>query len=235
MTVEYAHGATVTSGTTASGESFRGEIFAYDADAGVLAVRTPGDVSNSFDVRFVNVDGATNVVVDASTAREPDAAPVADEPPDEPTMENALRCAKTAADNIGENVSALAQDVFDALARTLPCKWNGDVIVVMDEVEAPDRDDAGTWDGQTDGAAERVQKVPHSSAPSSDCRDATREIRSRFAFVLFLFFFCFASRCYGTFQILVEEAALDVALAPRTRRHSSSALIDACVRRAQNT
>ena len=37
MTVEYAHGATVTSGTTASGESFRGEIFAYDADAGVLA------------------------------------------------------------------------------------------------------------------------------------------------------------------------------------------------------
>ena len=80
MTVEYAHGATVTSGTTASGESFRGEIFAYDADAGVLAVRTPGDVSNSFDVRFVNVDGATNVVVDASTAREPDALPTVDEP-----------------------------------------------------------------------------------------------------------------------------------------------------------
>ena len=160
MTVEYAHGATVTSGTTASGESFRGEIFAYDADAGVLAVRTPGDVSNSFDVRFVNVDGATNVVVDASTAREPDALPTVDEPRRERRMENALRCAKTAADNIGENVSALAQDVFDALARTLPCKWNGDVIVVMDEVEVRGPAyDAATGTGQTDGAAERVQKV----------------------------------------------------------------------------
>ncbi len=160
MTVEYAHGATVTSGTTASGESFRGEIFAYDADAGVLAVRTPGDVSNSFDVRFVNVDGATNVVVDASTAREPDALPTVDEPRCERRMENALRCAKTAADNIGENVSALAQDVFDALARTLPCKWNGDVIVVMDEVEVRGPAyDAATGTGQTDGAAERVQKV----------------------------------------------------------------------------
>jgi hypothetical protein len=160
MTVEYAHGATVTSGTTASGESFRGEIFAYDADAGVLAVRTPGDVSNSFDVRFVNVDGATNVVVDASTAREPDALPTVDEPRRERRMENALRCAKAAADNIGENVSALAQDVFDALARTLPCKWNGDVIVVMDEVEVRGPAyDAATGTGQTDGAAERVQKV----------------------------------------------------------------------------
>ncbi len=160
MTVEYAHGATVTSGTTASGESFRGEIFAYDADAGVLAVRTPGDVSNSFDVRFVNVDGATNVVVDASTAREPDALPTVDEPRRERRMENALRCAKTAADNIGENVSALAQDVFDALARTLPCKWNGDVIVIMDEVEVRGpANDAATGTGQTDGAAEREQKV----------------------------------------------------------------------------
>ena len=74
--------------------------------------------------------------------------------------ENALRCAKAAADNIGENVSALAQDVFDALARTLPCKWNGDVIVVMDEVEVRGPAyDAATGTGQTDGAAERVQKV----------------------------------------------------------------------------
>ena len=76
------------------------------------------------------------------------------------TSEAACRAAKTAGDNIGENVSALAQDVFDALARTLPCKWNKDVIVVMDEVDVVGpKYDAASGSGQTPGALERVQKV----------------------------------------------------------------------------
>mgnify|MGYP002630218891 FL=1 len=37
-------------------------------------------------------------------------------------------------DNIGENVSAEAQEIFDALARTLPCRWKEQVIVVLEEV-----------------------------------------------------------------------------------------------------
>ena len=160
MSTSYAHGATVTKGTTASGESFRGEIFAYDDGAKLLVVRTPGEISNSYDLKFVNVAGAKDIEIDASTAKDPEALPTVDDPRRERRFEAACRAAKTAGDNIGENVSALAQDVFDALARTLPCKWNKDVIVVMDEVDVVGpKYDAASGSGQTPGARERVQKV----------------------------------------------------------------------------
>ena len=158
-TTTYPAGATV-SGTTSSGERFSGEIFAYDDANGVLAVRSAGEISNSHDVTLVNERDARDIEVDASTAKDLGPLPEVDDPRRGRRFENATRAAKNMADNIGENVSALAQDVFDALARTLPCKWNGDVIVVMDEVEVrgPKYDEA-SGSGATHGAAERVQKV----------------------------------------------------------------------------
>ena len=158
-TTNYPAGATV-SGTTSSGERFSGEIFAYDEANRVLAVRFVGEISNSHDVTLVNERDASNIEVDASTAKDLGPLPDVDDPRRQRRFDNATRVAKNMADNIGENVSALAQDVFDALARTLPCKWNGDVIVVMDEVEVrgPKYDEA-SGSGATHGAAERVQKV----------------------------------------------------------------------------
>ena len=158
-TTNYPAGAKV-SGTTSSGERFSGEIFAYDEANRVLAVRSVGEISNSHDVTLVNERDASNIEVDASTAKDLGPLPDVDDPRRQRRFDNATRVAKNMADNIGENVSALAQDVFDALARTLPCKWNGDVIVVMDEVEVrgPNYDEA-SGSGTTHGAAERVQKV----------------------------------------------------------------------------
>ena len=161
MSVKYVHGATVKSGKTSSGENFGpGEIFAYDESSQILTLRKLGELSNSYDLEFVNVKGASEVVIDDSTKSDAKPCPNVDEPRRERRFENACRAARAMADNVGENVSALAQDVFDALARTLPCRWNGDVIVVMDEVEVrgPKYDEA-SGSGATHGAAERVQKV----------------------------------------------------------------------------
>jgi protein LSM12 len=57
-------------------------------------------------------------------------------------------------------VTQEAQDIFDALARTLPCRWQDRNIVVMDEVviAAPYKQCAGV-DGVDPRAVERVQKV----------------------------------------------------------------------------
>ncbi|KAG0002773.1 hypothetical protein BGZ65_002337 [Modicella reniformis] len=48
--------------------------------------------------------------------------------------QQAVKEAQVAAARIGVGVSSLGQDIFDALSKTLPCRWAGDSIVVMDEV-----------------------------------------------------------------------------------------------------
>lgn len=64
------------------------------------------------------------------------------------------------AANIGVDVTAEAQDIFDALARTLPCRWEGRSIVVLDEVKIspPYAECVGVATGDP-RAVERVQKV----------------------------------------------------------------------------
>ncbi|KAG0366288.1 hypothetical protein BGZ54_005568 [Gamsiella multidivaricata] len=48
--------------------------------------------------------------------------------------QQAIREAQAAAARIGVGVSSIGQDIFDALSKTLPCRWAKDSIVVMDEV-----------------------------------------------------------------------------------------------------
>ncbi|KAF9953178.1 hypothetical protein BGZ72_005629 [Mortierella alpina] len=48
--------------------------------------------------------------------------------------QQAVREAQAAAARIGVGVSTVGQEVFDALSKTLPCRWAKESIVVMDEV-----------------------------------------------------------------------------------------------------
>lgn len=65
------------------------------------------------------------------------------------------------AANIGVGVTQEAQDIFDALARTLPCVWDGKAIQVMDEVRIPPPYAAceAATEAADPRAVERVQKV----------------------------------------------------------------------------
>ncbi|KAF8939647.1 hypothetical protein BGZ47_008088 [Haplosporangium gracile] len=75
--------------------------------------------------------------------------------------QQAIREAQTAAARIGVGVSTIGQDIFDALSKTLPCRWHKDQIVVMDEViiSSPYEPDNCKANASASATLARVKKV----------------------------------------------------------------------------
>ena len=62
----------------------------------------------------------------------------------------------------GRGVTKEAQEIFDALARTLPTRWDGENIIVLDEIliSKPYRvDDVKAGKDVQDQMVQRIQKV----------------------------------------------------------------------------
>ncbi|CAO3612275.1 unnamed protein product [Cunninghamella echinulata] len=62
---------------------------------------------------------------------------------------------------LGVGVTREAQDIFDALAKTLPCRWAGDKIIVLDEVmiSSPYDVDNCKANDSSEASLARVKKV----------------------------------------------------------------------------
>lgn len=73
--------------------------------------------------------------------------------------ESAIRQAEIEAERIGVGVTAEAQNIFDALSKTLPVRWDKTVIVVMDQVRVSSPYLPESVNGGTPAANERVRKV----------------------------------------------------------------------------
>ncbi|XP_054793488.1 uncharacterized protein LOC129310297 [Prosopis cineraria] len=73
--------------------------------------------------------------------------------------EAAIRQAEADAERIGVGVTSDAQSIFDALAKTLPVRWDKTVIVVMNEVRISSPYLPESVIGGTPAANERVKKV----------------------------------------------------------------------------
>ncbi|GMY26166.1 protein LSM12 homolog [Fagus crenata] len=73
--------------------------------------------------------------------------------------ESAIRQAETEAERIGVGVTSEAQNIFDALSKTLPVRWDKTVIVVMKEVRVSSPYLPESVSGGTPAANDRVKKV----------------------------------------------------------------------------
>ncbi|MCO5571642.1 hypothetical protein L7F22_025389 [Adiantum nelumboides] len=73
--------------------------------------------------------------------------------------EGAIRQAEAEAERIGIGVTAEAQDIFDALSKTLPVRWDNRIIVVMNEVRVSSPYYPENVAGGPPAANERVRKV----------------------------------------------------------------------------
>eukprot|EP00037_Helgoeca_nana_P022232 m.226369 g.226369 ORF g.226369 m.226369 type:complete len:217 (-) comp25928_c2_seq1:1653-2303(-) len=126
--------------TTLSGEVVEGEVYAVDeASTESLILRLPNTtratLPSVFDYRII----ATRFIKNAVYISGAQGAPIA-EPSyvcvDEMKRRKAKAVfkAKEAIAQIGVGVTPEAQNVFDSLAKTMGCRWDGQSIVVLDMV-----------------------------------------------------------------------------------------------------
>ncbi|KAF3976385.1 hypothetical protein CMV_000406 [Castanea mollissima] len=73
--------------------------------------------------------------------------------------ESAIRQAEAEAERRGVGVTSEAQNIFDALSKTLPVRWDKTVIVVMNEVRVSSPYLPESVSGGTPAANDRVKKV----------------------------------------------------------------------------
>ncbi|BGP21829.1 RNA-processing, Lsm domain protein [Rhodotorula toruloides] len=76
----------------------------------------------------------------------------------ESRIDRAVASDRSARARIGQDVSSEAQALFDAFAKTLPVRWAGKSIVVMDEVVVEEPYAVGNVKGAK-GSGERVERV----------------------------------------------------------------------------
>jgi hypothetical protein len=73
--------------------------------------------------------------------------------------EAAIRQAEAEAERFGVGVTQEAQDIFDALSKTLPVRWENTAILVMNEVHVSQPYLPDNVIGGPPAANERVRKV----------------------------------------------------------------------------
>ncbi|PSC67016.1 Anticodon-binding domain [Micractinium conductrix] len=139
---DYAVGAQVEVELSLPGgsETASGTVFAYDAASDRLVLRQPGSTPFHSTLRLLK--GA-----DVARVTQLKAAPPGGATP-LPAVDLG-RCRER------EEKAA----IFDALAKTLPCRWDGDRIVVLDEIVVPPPYDTCISLHNDDAAALRVKKV----------------------------------------------------------------------------
>ncbi|PRP76933.1 hypothetical protein PROFUN_06211 [Planoprotostelium fungivorum] len=145
---------------TLSDDTLEGEIFSYDSNTGCVVLSTSLvhttmkktlniiKTSHIKDIQYIGKGTTTNLrlpSVDVTKIRNKE--------------DIAVRTAKEEQLRIGVNVSKEAQDIFNALSKTLPCRWDGDTIIVLDEIYIRNPYGNTNCQGNNTVMLERVRKV----------------------------------------------------------------------------
>jgi len=143
---------------TSLGEEIEGKIFSYDTitNCVVLQDSLPGTQKSHFRI------------IKASFIKEVQALSVQSSPADvidlPPVNINKIRAREEvntslARQRLGVGVSSEAQEIFNALSKTLPCRWENNEIVVFDDIRITSPYQKENVSGGTAASIARIQKV----------------------------------------------------------------------------
>lgn len=147
---------------TLLGEEIVGELFAFDKATNCVVIQEKGADKKAGIVRILKANFIKEVVEAEERPADVDLdlkLPPIDTARCQAREAAALKQAEEDVKKIGIGVSDEAQDIFDALSKTLPCKWAEKVIVVMDEVRIEEPYTVEACKGANEMALGRVRKV----------------------------------------------------------------------------
>jgi len=148
---------------TTLGEEVEGEIFSYDATTNCVVLSTSN--AHSTLKKSYRIFKTNYIKEIQYLGKEP---PSLEELENLPSVNIArirskeaavLRTLREEAARIGVGVTEEAQDIFNALSKTLPCRWKQDTIVVFDEIMIRYPYTLDSCNGGDPVMLERVKKV----------------------------------------------------------------------------
>ncbi|KAL0490970.1 hypothetical protein AKO1_009769 [Acrasis kona] len=121
-------------------EVIEGEIYAYDPTLQLIALYESGgqhESSTRKTFRLINMNTVQVLKFDSSSKTYVPFSNISLPLPPvnlDRLSEREQKACYEREQNLGSGVSNDAQQLFDNLAKTLPCKWDNDVIVVLDVI-----------------------------------------------------------------------------------------------------
>lgn len=131
---------------TCLGEEIIGEVAAYDKPSNILVLTQPGSFPDHHNLIILR----TNYIKTIKYAKRLRSTHNGQDIDFQKLIERnakAVAAMQTEFAKIGIGVSAEAQQIYDALQKTLPCKWDGKKIVVLQEVVIDEPYNSGACGG----------------------------------------------------------------------------------------
>ncbi|KAA8902914.1 anticodon-binding domain-containing protein, partial [Sphaerosporella brunnea] len=151
--------------TTILDDTITGTIYAYDPLTSTVTLLTASTPANQHDIRIVKISFLKDVSVIGGapqskgfSAAEPRIGRVGAAPAGKTEAQLVAEEAKRLA-RIGKGVTKEGQDIFDALSRTMPCRWAEKQIVVLETVIIAEPYGISDVKGNDQKAVKRVKQV----------------------------------------------------------------------------
>jgi len=147
---------------TTLGDEFEGEIFSYDVNTNCVVVsQTSSHSTLKKTFRVIRTPFIKEIT--CLGTQKPETVDTNLPPVNIQKIrfkqEQALRGMYEEVQRIGVGVSKEAQDIFNALAKTLPCHWRNDSIVIFDEIILRNPYGVANCSGGDPVMLDRVKKV----------------------------------------------------------------------------